>query len=120
MPTITLRRLRAELASRLEHLDASAALIEQHARRLSPNTLSPSSPPLLQKASRAGRRLLRGTNLTLHRSTAYIDRVTRDPRIATAVRVTHGGLHEAAFYLSIACGLLLALALALAVVAPPY
>jgi len=120
MTTLTLRRLRTELASRLDHLDARAALLEQHAQRFTRTGLTPKRPSLLQRALSVALKIVRHTNRALRRSIDWLDGVRRNAQIATAIRITRGSLYDAAMYLSLACAVLLAFAVVLAFVAPPY
>ena len=116
MPTITLRRLRTDLASKLDQLEAQALVLERNSRRSTGVELAPASPPLVYSALSAWLRIVQHTKRFLRR----LDRTARNPRIADALRVTNGSLNDAVVYLSLAFGLLLASALAIALVAPPY
>jgi len=116
MPTITLRRLRADFASKLDQLEAQALVLERNARRSAGIDLAPASPPLLSSALSAWLRIVQHTKRLLRR----LDHTARNPMMADALRVTNRSLNGAVVYFSLACGLLLASALAIALVAPPY
>jgi hypothetical protein len=104
MRTITLRRLRRELAARLDDLEARATAVERTAQRLNPgSSQSPPHPSYLHRALIAGTRIAWRANFKLRRSTAYLDQAARNPRISTAIRVSHGRLHDAAVCLTVAC-----------------
>src|SRR4029079_18638004 len=97
MRTITLRRLRRELGARLDDLEARATAVERTAQRLNPGSRqSPPHPSYLHLALIACTRIARGANITLRRSTAYLDQAARNPRIITAIRITHGRLQNVA------------------------
>ena len=116
MPTITLRRLRTDLASKLDQLEARAIVLERSAPRSTGADLAPASRLLLSSALNAWLRIVQHTKRVLRR----LDHKARNPRIADALRATNGSLNDAVVYLSLACGLLLGSALAIALVAPPY
>jgi hypothetical protein len=120
MSTITLRRLQTELASRLDRLDAKAALLEQHAQRFGHPHPAPERRSFLQPAIGTTLRTARRAKRALAGVVDRLEGVRGDPRIAFALRISWGGLHDAAICLSLACALLLASALALALVAPPF
>jgi hypothetical protein len=69
----------------------------------------------LSSALSAWLRIVQHTKRSLRR----LDQTARNP-IADALRVTNRSLNDAVLYLSLACGLLLASALTIALVAPPY
>jgi hypothetical protein len=116
MTTITLRRLRADLASKLDQLEAQALVLERNSRCSIGVELAPASPPLLSSALGAWLRIVQHTKRLLRR----LDHKARNPIMADTLRVTSGSLSDAIVYLSLACGLLLASALAIALLAPPY
>ena len=115
MPTITLRRLRTDLASKLDQLEARAIVLERNARRSTGVDLAPASPPLLYSALSAWLRIVQHTKRSLRK----LDQTARSP-VADALPVTNRSLNGAVVYFSLACGLLLASALAMPLVAPPY
>jgi len=119
MTTITLRRFRKEWASRLDSLEAQSAQIAQQAQRFAPPGTNPSRPSLVQRAAGVGRRFARDTNRSLQRSVDGLDEIRRNPTLAFGLRMTRAGIHDAGRYLIAASAILLTLALALAVLAPP-
>jgi hypothetical protein len=119
MTTITLRRFRKEWASRLDSLEAKSAQIAQQAQRFAPPGANPSRPSLAQRAAGVGRKIARDTNRSLHRSVEGLHEIRRNPTLAFGLRITRAGIHDAGRYLMVASAILLALALAVAVLAPP-
>src|SRR5262245_5400311 len=119
MTTITLRRFRKEWASRLDSLEEKSAQIAQHAQRFAAPNATPSRPSLIRRAADVGRKVARDTNRSLHRSVDGLDEIRRNPTLAFGLRMTRAGIHDAGRYLAIASAILLALALAVAILAPP-
>lgn len=119
MTTITLRRFRKDWASRLENLEAKSAQIAQQAQRFAPPGATPSQPSMVQRAAVVGRKIARDTNRSLHRASDGLHEISRNPTLAFGLRVTRAGIHDAGRYLMVASGILLALALAVAIMAPP-
>ena len=119
MTTITLRRFRKDWASRLDSLEAKSAQIAQQAQRFAPPDATPSRSSLVQRATVAGRKIARDTNRSLHKASGGLHEISRNPNLAFGLRMTRTGIHDAGRYLMIASGILLALALAVAIMAPP-
>ncbi len=120
MTTITLRRLRTELASKMEQLEARAAELERNARCSRGAELIPKRPSSSRAVLGLALTIVRKTNRTLGALLVRFNHVFRNPEISTAIRVARTGLNDVAMCLSLACALLLASALALAFVAPPF
>jgi hypothetical protein len=120
MPTVTLRRLRKDLASKLDQLEARAAVLERHARNSNPAALRPPARLSgLQITLAAGLRIIRRFDRLIRGSLSWVARTACSPRLASAGRVVRGGLNGAVLCLALACGMLLVWALAVALVAPP-
>jgi len=119
MTTITLRRFRKEWASRLDSLEAKSAQLAQQAQRFAAPDAVPSQPSLVRRAARLGTKIARDTNRSLHRATDGLHEMSRNPTLAFGLRMTRAGIHDAGRYLMAASAILLALALAVAVLAPP-
>jgi hypothetical protein len=103
MTTITLRRLRADLASQLDQLEAQAFVLERNSRCSIGVESAPASPPLLSSVLSAWLRIVQHTKRLLR----TLDHKARNPIMADTLRVTSGSLSDAIVYLSLACGLLL-------------
>jgi hypothetical protein len=125
MPTITLRRIREDLASKLDQLEARAAVLEQHAQNSSPAAaLRPPARPLarlsgLQATLAVGLRIIRRFDRLIRIPLSWVARTAYGPSLAFAARVVRGSFNGAAICLALACAMLLVWALAVAVVAPP-
>jgi hypothetical protein len=120
MPTVTLRRLRKDLASKLDQLEARAAVLERHARNSNPAALRPPARPSgLQTTLAVGLRIIRRFDRLLRSPLSWVTRTACSPRLAFAVRIVRGGLNGAVLCLALASGMLLVWALAVALVAPP-
>jgi hypothetical protein len=120
MTTITLRRLRRELASKVEQLEARAAELERDARCSTGAELTPERPSSSRAALGLALRIVRKINRAVGALLIRFNQVARNPELATAIRVTWAGLNDVAMCLSLACAVLLVSALALALVAPPF
>jgi len=119
MTTITLRRFRKEWASRLDSLEARSAQLEQQAQRFAGPDAAPSRPSLARRATRMGRKIARDASRSLHRSADGLEEIRRSPALAFGLRMTRAGIHDASRYVAAASAILLALALAIALLAPP-
>ena len=120
MATITLRRLRRELASKIEQLEARAAELERDARCSRGAELVPKRPFSSRAALAFALKSVHETNRSVRRLVTRFNHVARNPDIAAAIRVTRASLNDVVMCLSLACAVLLVSALALALVAPPF
>jgi hypothetical protein len=119
MTTITLRRFRKDWASRLDNLEAKSAQIALQAQRFADPHAIPSRPPLVRRAARLGTKIARDANRSLHKATDGLHGMSRNPTLAFGLRMTRAGIHDAGRYLMVASAILLTLALAVAIMAPP-
>jgi hypothetical protein len=119
MTTITLRRFRKDWASRLDSLEAKSAQIAEHAQRFAAPDTNRSGPSLLERAAAAGTKIAHDANRSLHRSVDGLNEIKRNPTLAFGLRMTRAGIHDAGRYLMAASAILVALALAVAIMAPP-
>lgn len=117
---VTLRYILPDAGAKLRQLEAGTAALEEDVRGSLPTALR------RQTGSRIIRKLvlsvwvfLLPTYRVVRGSLASFDRSVRSPRVATALRIIHAWLSESIWYLSLAFGALLALALVILLVAPP-
>jgi len=117
---VTLRYILPDAGTKLRQLEAGTTALEQDLRDSDPTALR------RQTGSRFIRRLALSVWLFLwpaycvaRGSLVSFDRTVRSPRLATALRIFRGCLSEGIWYLSLAFGILLVLALAIMLVAPP-
>jgi hypothetical protein len=127
MSTVTLRRLRPDLAAQLNQLELAAAVLERDARngRAILIELGLASPlaaqhlSWLEAATGLWARTVKRTWRPAVRSFAAVKRIAQSQEVATGVRVTWGMLQEGVVYLSIAFAVMIPLVLAIIVFAPP-
>jgi hypothetical protein len=119
VPAVTLISIRSDLALKLEQLEVRAAVLERDAREALPFELSQRPVPLSQwvlsavtAALGSGTRLARG-------ATTWLGSVIHSPRLTFALRVVRGRLYDAVLCVVATGVVLLAVAVALLVVAPP-
>jgi hypothetical protein len=125
MPAVTLRNLRPDVAAKLDQLEVGAAVLERDAR----NSVA---AEILLDYRQARERLIRRRRALsaclspfllayrlLRRSFAALARAARSPHLATALRILRGWLGQGAIYLSLASAVLIVLAGAIVLLAPP-
>jgi hypothetical protein len=118
---ITLRNVRPDAAAKLRQLESGAAALDRAARDLIPeelrHRLRPRRPLRVTIKARAYLRYLRPAGHAAESSLAALARTT--PHIAAGFRVLRGLLADVLFCISLSGAVLVALALAIMLVAPP-
>jgi hypothetical protein len=114
---VTLRYILPDAGAKLRQLEAGTAALEQDLRNAVPGR-QPNSR-VIRKLALSALVFLLPKYRVVRSSLASVDRALRSPRLATALRILHAWLSEGIWYLSVALGGLLALALVIALVAPP-
>jgi hypothetical protein len=118
----TLRHINPHAGARLRELEAATDVLEQVARAVASPKLHPH--PYAKLARRctvtARARLLRPAHRAASSALARAERARRSPGGAAAFRYIGGWLSETARYLVYVAAVLLALALAIGLRAPPY
>ncbi len=118
---ITLRNVRPDAAAKLRQLESGAAALDRAARDLIPeelrHRLRPRRPLRVTIKARAYLRYLRAAGHAAESSLASLARTA--PHIAAGFRFLRGLLADAVFCISLSGAVLVALALAIMLVAPP-
>jgi hypothetical protein len=119
VPAITLRSVRSDLAYKLEQLEVRAAMLERDAREAVPFELPPQPVPLSQQILSAATVAIGSANRATLTAAVWLGSAIRSPRLAFALRVVRGCLNDAVLCVAITGVVLLAVALAFLIVAPP-
>ncbi len=127
MPAVTLRSLRPDVAAQLNRLEMGAAVLERDARNSHAALVElgfdfpvARSPFLgLVKARSRALRILGATWGAARATVGWVDRAARSPRTATALRITYRTAREGVACVLLAFALLIPMALAIIVLAPP-
>jgi hypothetical protein len=115
---ITLRNVRPDVAAKLRQLEVGAAAVDRAARDLFPAELrDEAGPGLPRRVAVKTRAYLRPAYQAAHASLAWAARAW--PHVMSALRTLRGLVADALMCLSLACGVLIALALVVVCVAPP-
>jgi len=117
---VTLRYIHPDAAAKLEQLEVGTAVLERVARDLAPlNRRRSTNSRRIRKSMLTAWQYLRPTYLAVRSALVAMDRAVRSPHLATAFRILHGALSEAAKCLLLAFAILFALALVIGLLAPP-
>ncbi len=124
MSTVTLRRLRPELAAQLSQLELGAALVERDARNgramlAEIGIVLPVKRRRLSAVRARSRATLQAAIRTWVLVLAWHVRILKSPRLAAGVRNTRRWIIDCLTGLSLASVMLASLVLAILVMAPP-
>jgi len=117
---VTLRYILPDAGTKLRQLEAGTTDLEEDVRNSIPTALRrQTGGRIIRRLALSAWHFLWPAYRVVRASLVASDRALRSPRLATTLRMARAWLSEGTWYLSLAFGILLALALVILLVAPP-